>query len=32
MISIIENAGRLNMPIPNVIKNAVKILKRNSDG
>jgi toxin secretion/phage lysis holin len=27
LLSIIENAGRMNVPIPDVIKNAVEILK-----
>lgn len=31
LLSIIENAGRLNLPIPDVIKNMVKILKGKSD-
>ncbi|WP_347552959.1 phage holin family protein (plasmid) [Pseudalkalibacillus hwajinpoensis] len=31
LLSIIENAGRLNVPIPGVIKNAVKILKGKAD-
>ncbi|WP_342769268.1 phage holin family protein [Peribacillus asahii] len=31
LLSIIENAGRLNIPMPEVIKKAVKILKGKSD-
>ncbi|MFB5285369.1 phage holin family protein [Peribacillus sp. Hz7] len=31
LLSIIENAGRLNIPMPDVIKRAVKILKGESD-
>lgn len=30
-ISIIENAGLMGIPIPNVIKNAIDILKQKSD-
>lgn len=31
LLSIIENAGRVNLPIPDVIKIAIKILKGKSD-
>jgi toxin secretion/phage lysis holin len=31
-ISIIENAGLMGIPIPDVIKKAIDILKKKSDG
>ena len=32
IVSIIENAGLMGLPIPNVLKNAIDILKNKSEG
>ncbi|WP_096199105.1 phage holin family protein [Bacillus sp. FJAT-45350] len=31
LLSIIENAGRIGLPLPNVIKKAVEVLKKKDD-